>query len=516
MNLWPHQRRALAQIDDAMNRGVKRICVTSPTGGGKTRIMFELLKMGFSSVVYTHRNFLREQIAENLTEAGFEFGVRAAGETPALLRKIQLSSMQTENERVYTQKRWDLHDASLAIIDEAHDQKADVAQQVVDDHVKAGATVVGFTATPLDLGHLYDELIVAGNLTELRECGALVPCTTYAPNEPAAPKLKATVDGRYTEKAVEGACKRAMLHGKVFEWWKKLNPDARPAVGFACSVETSLGWAQDFWKRGVPAAHIDGTDTWINGKWYYTDTAARAQLRDAMESGDVKVVWNRFVLREGIDWPFVYHAIFATIFGSLTSYLQAGGRVLRAHPSLEQVIVQDHGGNWWRHGSLNSDREWALGDTHRIVCGRRERRLREKKDAEPIQCPVCHAVRTWGRQCDVCGHVSGRRRPRWLIQSDGSLKETEGDIFKPRRKAEAKPQNLKDWESCYFRALRSKTGMTFGQAAALFAKEHFWKWPDESWPLMPTRELDWFERVADVPPGRLTGGRKEKNYAEAL
>lgn len=516
MNLWPHQQRGLAQIEDAMNRGIKRICLTSPTGGGKTRMMFELLKMGFSSVIYTNRNMLREQLAENLAKAGFDFGIRAAGEKPALLRKIQLSSMQTENERVYNSKKWELHGADLVLVDEAHDQKADVAQQVIDDHVKDEATVVGFTATPLDLGHLYDKLIVAGNLTELRECGALLPCTTYAPNEPAAPKLKATVDGRYTEKGVEGACKRAMLHGKVFEWWKKLNPEGRATVGFACSVETSLGWAQDFWKRGIPSAHIDGEDTWINGTWYYTDKAAREQLKAAMQSGEVKVVWNRFVLREGIDWPFVYHAIFATIFGSLTSYLQAGGRVLRAHPSLDHVIVQDHGGNWWRHGSLNSDREWELGDTHRIVTARRERRLREKKDAEPIMCPKCQAIRTWGRACPECGHVSGRRRPRWLIQSDGSLKEAEGDIYKPRRKADNRPQNLRDWERMYYRAQKSKTRMTFMQAAALFAKEHFWRWPDESWPLMPIRELDWFLSVADVPPSRLTGGRKERDYAEAL
>lgn len=507
MQLWPHQLRGIEEIEQARADGVRRVLLTSPTGGGKSRIMFHLMERAKSCVLYTHRNFLREQIAENMTKEGFSFGVRAAGERPALLRDLQLSSMQTEWERVYQQRRWQLHEAELVLVDEAHDQKAEVAQTIVEDHVKQGAFVVGFSATPLDLGHLYERLIVAGNNTELRNCGALVPCITYAPNEPAAPKLKPTVDGRFTEKAIEGACKRSLVHGKVFEWWKKLNPEARPAIGFACSVETSLGWAEQWKQRGVKAAHIDGMDTWIDGVWYRSDAAARQQLKEGMQSGEISIVWNRFVLREGIDWPFIYHGIFATIFGSLTSYLQSGGRILRAHPSLDHVIIQDHGGNWHRHGSLNSDRVWQLGDTSRLVHATRERRLREKREAEPIMCRKCHAVRLWGRECPECGHV-GRRRARFLIQSDGKLQEAEGDIYKPRRRAANSDQNLRRWKQVYFRA--EKSGMTFSQAEALFAKENNWRWPCESWPLMPMDEPDWFRRVDMVPKSRLTGEQKAR------
>lgn len=515
MNLWPHQQRGLDQVKDAMNREIRRILFTSPTGGGKSRVMVELLRMGFRSVVYSHRKLLREQLEGVLTDAGLRFGIRAAGVDPALLRDIQLSSLQTENSWVLNQQKRSLHDAQLVLIDEAHDNKAEVASEIIDRHVQAGATVVGFTATPLDLGGLYDELVVAGNNTELRECGALLPCTVYAPNEPHAPKVKPTVDGRYTEKAVEGAMKRMGLHGRVFDWWKKLNPEALPAIGFGCSVETSLGWAKDFYKRGVTAAHIDGNDIWINGEYYFADSEARAQVLAESRTGGVKVVWNRYVMREGIDCPWFYHGILATIFGSISAYLQSVGRLLRNFPCYDHVILQDHGGNWWRHGSPNSDRVWELGDSSRVLHMRRERRLREKKEAEPMVCPKCQALREWGRECPQCGHVS-RRRARYLVQTDGSLVETQGDIFKPRRLADKKPSNIAAWERCYWRAYKSRNHMTFLQAEALFARENGWRWPQEDFPLMPQRELDWFERVCDVPMHRLTSKGKDQQHAIAL
>lgn len=509
MSLWPNQVAGLAGIQNAMDREVQKILVTSPTGGGKSRMMFEIVKWGHSCVFYLHRKMLLEQFSTNLTDAGFQHGIRAADHAPRLIEKIQLSSIQTDFERCCKQKKWELHDARIAFVDEAHDQKGDMAQAIINEHVRRGDYVVGFTATPLDLGGIYDELIVAGNNSQLRRCGALLPCTTYAPNEPSAPKLKPTVDGRYTENAVKHAMGKTVMFGNVYEHWKRLNPDALPAIGFGHSVEASLGHAEEFWKRGVGAAHIDGEDTWINGEWYYTDAAARAQLQEASKSGEVKIVWNRFVLREGIDWPWIYHGVFATIFGSLTSYLQAGGRILRNHPSLPgHVIIQDHGGNWWRHGSLNSDRIWELGDSHRLVTSVRAKRLREKKDPEPISCPKCYAVRTWGRECPECGHVT-RKRARRIIQTDGKLREAEGDIFKPRRISK-KPADIKRWERIYYRM--EKAGKTFSQAAALFAKEGNWHYPNPEWPLMPTTDEDWFRRIPDVPKSRLTGGKYASSH----
>ena len=482
-----------------MNAGHRRILLQSPTGGGKTVIMFALVKWGFPCVFYLHRQGLFDEFAERLTEAGVAFGLRAAGHSPRLIEEVQLAMIQTDHARGINGKKWELHKARIVFVDEAHDQKAGMAQDIFRHYETTDAIIVGVTATPCDLGGLYDVLVTAGNNTELRHCGALLPATTYAPNEPDAPKLLENESGRFTEGEVEQAC-RKIVTGNIIEHWRKLNPNALPTIGCAASVPTSIGHAKEFKAQGIKAAHIDGKDTWIDGEWHDTTSDVRRQLREEVKSGRIKVVWNRFVLREGIDWPFVGHGIFATIFSSLVSYLQAGGRILRNCDGLDRVTIQDHGGNWWRYGSLNSDRVWSLGDTARILTSLKAKRHREKKDPEPITCPKCYAVRTWGRACPECGHQS-RRRPRYLQQSDGQLREVCGDIYTPRERT-TKPTDVEKWRSMYYRA--KTAGMTFAQAEALFAKENGWIYPSQQFPGMPVEDRDLYNRVCDVPVSQLT------------
>jgi superfamily II DNA or RNA helicase len=293
---------------------------------------------------------------------------------------------------------------------------------------------------------------------------------------------------------------RPGIFGRVFDWWKKLNPDARPAILFAPGVPESLWFAEQFHAKGIPAAHIDGNEIWINGDRMPSSEEARRQLAVASECGDVAIVCNRFVMREGIDWPWLYHCIMATVFGSVTSYLQAGGRLLRAHPSLDHVILQDHGGNWHRHGSLNADREWRLEFTSHMVAGMRQERLREKQEHEPIVCPECGKVRAGGAMC-ACGYRS-ERKSRRVVQHDGTFKEIEGDIYKPRRIKQL-PDTEKLWTSMFNRAKRSRNEMTFNQALGLFFYENHY-YPPKTMPFMPVRDTDWFRKVKDIPFDALT------------
>lgn len=458
------------------------------------------------TALYTDRKMLMAQLGRGLDADGFLYGVRAAGVEPRLLEDIQLCMVQTEYSRAVNKGR-DIHRADHTIWDEAHRFNNPTAAALRELHLKRNPNVVeiGFTATPLGLGGVYDEMIVAGTNSELRDCGALVPAYHYAPDEPDTKLV-----GRVT--VGEGECgipnaKRMQYATRVFgsvekHYWQ-YNPEQKPTILFAPGVRESLWFAQTLSGNGISTAHIDGKNIWVDGETFDTTDDKRQEISERLRDGDIKIVSNRFVMREGVDLPFLEFAILATIFGSLTSYIQAGGRVLRASPSTgkEFATIIDHGGNHWRHGSLNANREWKLEYTDRIVAGLREDRIRKGEEPEPITCPECNAVRLSGPMCPVC-KFRYEGKVRKVLQADGSLREMKGDIFRKRRHLTYSEKLERDWCSRVKAVKNSKKehvrNMTFTQLEVAFARDHNWQYPPRELPMMPVNEIDWYLPVSAV------------------
>lgn len=516
MNPWPHQLFGVSSTLAAIARGERRVLLTSPTGGGKTWMVQQLarhfLERGKRVVLYSNRKFLIEQLGNDLANAGMTHGCRAAGSEDLEGHPFQIASMATENSRVLKRKQMDLHAAGpgdLALIDEGHLHNNATGREIIRRHVAGGAAVVLVTATPVGMAEVADVLIQAGITSELRACGALVPALHYAPDEPDLRKLKAAREGDdLSERQQREAIMRPGIFGRIWKAFETFNPAHKPTMVFGPDVHGSLWIVEQFVKKGVPAAHVDGEHIWKDGRLWPTCETLREEVRDASRSGDLVVVSNRFVLREGANWPWLAHGVFATVFGSIQSYLQAGGRLLRSHPGLQHVTIQDHGGNWWRHGSLNADREWRLDYTAAVVSGLRADRLRNNPARQPFRCPRCERVWTSGRICHPVHGGCGFELPpavklsRPVVAMDGTLKEMTGDIFKPRR-ISMRPDGPAKWERMYWRSRTAKGSRTFRAAMALFAQENYWQWPDPSWPFMPTEEIDFFRLVGDVPVERL-------------
>jgi superfamily II DNA or RNA helicase len=497
---WPNQVRAFDGTLAAIARGVKRLCVTSPTGSGKTQMMLDLIQWAVEYekpvALYTQRRMLYDQTCASLDKAGIDYGRRAAGHNLDRAADVQMCMVQSEISAVYRREHRLLHHAKLVIVDEAHSFGGATFQQVIQDHVAAGATTVGYTATPLDLEG-YDELLIAGTMSECLRIGALVPPKTFSPDEPDLRHIKKYVVGEdLTETENVKAIMRPGVFGRVLSKWKQHNPDGLPTLLFGPDVAGSLFFAQEFCKAGIKAAHIDGEQIWCAGEFYNTEQDARKWIAEQSKSGEVKVVCNRFVLREGIDWPWIQCGSFATVFGALTSFLQSGGRLLRAHPGKQHCIIIDHGGNWHRHSSLALDRHWELGITNHRVAAERQERLREKKEPEPIRCPQCGKVRVGGAKCPECG-FEAHRQSRMVVQVDGTLREVKGDIYRPRMQ-KIKPNTQQQWNREYYRAKNSRRGMTFRQAEALFFRDHHY-WPPRTLAFMPKNPGDWFAKVSQVP-----------------
>jgi superfamily II DNA or RNA helicase len=512
MNRWPHQIQGVRDVLRAVDAGQRRICLTSPTGGGKSLMMCDLVvhfaRHGWAVPLFLNRRMLVDQLAKVLTREGIPFGIRAAGHPTDPDAIVQICSLQTEAKRtVGAGAYWRPHGEgmrSLAIVDEAHLQKGQTVRDLLDFYECHGGVRLGITATPLDLADLYDTLIVAGTNSDLRDCGALVLCYHYGPDEPnlaRVGKLRLGVDP--SERAQVKAIMVQGVFARVLQWYERLNPDGRPTLLFGPGKAEALWFAEQFQARGISAAHVDGEHCWLNGTFYRTCPEIREEIAARSLAGDVKVVTNRFVLREGVDWPWISHMILACVPGSLQTYLQIGGRGLRAHPQTgkTRLTFQDHGGAWWRFGSLNADRQWDMSLTAEAAATARQESFHHpgpdgETPPQPFRCPQCAAILTNVR-CRCGFELKPGRRSRPVVEVDGRLSEMSQDPYPPRRVSQARDAAAR-WEQMYWRARNKSWDATFAQAQAMFALENNGDYPPPGLPLMPRRPEDWARKVADV------------------
>jgi superfamily II DNA or RNA helicase len=369
---WPHQQRGLARWQDSYDRGVRRTCLACPTGGGKTLTVADVIAcvvaLGRRVALVSNRKILLDQIISDLVDMRIAHGVRARGYEPDLDQPVQICSMQTEVSRVLTRKTWPLHTkdpGDLLIIDEGHLYTTGHALTYRQRVLDVGGHTLDVTATPIGMGDVLDELLVMATNSELRECKAHLAIYQYAPDEPDTLPVRKKIDravkliregddlSENQQRALMGAVVNGeanhklttLLHGRIWPNFLATNPDRGPFICFGPGVNESLWIAQQFTAKGVRCAHIDGDHIWLDGELHRRDAKDelwQEVLRES-EAGKLAGLCCRFVLREGFNAPWLKHGIMATVFGSIQSYLQAGGRLSRYFPGYEHKTLQDHG-----------------------------------------------------------------------------------------------------------------------------------------------------------------------------
>jgi superfamily II DNA or RNA helicase len=514
-DLWDHQRRGCNAVLSAIANRQRRIVLTSPTGMGKSRMMMELIKWAVSrgekSALYTHRRLLCSQIARDLDAHQIQYGIRASGYKPNLAFSTQLVMTQSEIGAVFRRESRTLHNADLVLSDEIHAQGGDMLPTIHKQHYEKGAAICAVSATPLDLDGEWDTLIIAGNNSEGRKCGALVPAYTYCPDEPDLKHIKKYRIGEdLPDRDNAKLIMRPGIFGRVLSHWQRINPRRIPTLLFAPDVAGSIFFAQQLHSHGVRAAHIDAKQIWHDGEFMESDDDARQTILKMTETGEVEVLCNRFLLREAINLPHIGCGILATVFGSLKSYIQAVGRILRASPGLTEVSIIDHGANFRRHGSPNADRAWKLGMKGCKETGLRMEGMREHPETEPIRCPACSTMRLSGATCPKCGFMY-HKNSRMVVEVSGDLKLVEGPAYKPHRVA-MKKDTLELWKRYFFGA--RKKDRTFNQAMGWMEyNEHYQ--PPRNLPFMPIDPSDWFERISDLWPAGAPFPKDRLREAEA-
>ena len=155
-DLWTHQGRGATDTVAALSAGEKKICYTGCTGSGKSRVMFELIKRIPGNItLYTNRTLLREQLSENLTRAGVEHGLIAAGHEGNTAR-VQIAMKQTADSW-YIRRDRKPHPVDVLLWDEVHNMASGTSLTLREKH-GLDCVDIGFTATPAGLGHIYNLL----------------------------------------------------------------------------------------------------------------------------------------------------------------------------------------------------------------------------------------------------------------------------------------------------------------------------------------------------------------------
>ena len=514
---WPHQLQGTRGIIECLNT-LPAVSFCSPTGGGKSFVIQSLLKLasayGMSSVVYTNRKLLTRQMSKGLIDSGVEHGVRAASMPfmQDLSKEIQISSIQTEISRCI-QGDQALHRASLVIVDEAHMYGNGENLRVIQQHLSQGAKVVLVSATPMGLNHIAPKLVVGGTNSELLACNSHVPAIVKGMDQMDLTKVR-RVQGKFDYKSLQKNAWSQAIVGKVLERFLEFNPGHRCTLGVAPGVPESRALAQHFYRHGIRAAHVDATEVFIDGV-YYRDNALGDRRNEVVEkwrNGEIDVVWSCQVFREAFDLPRLYHLILATPMGSLKDYIQQVGRVIRySDETPDHVLVTDHGGNIWRHGHPNEDRDWqALYNLPEKEIREREAERRneeiEKEEADAV-CPKCGTVLKFG-QCPPaplgCGEDIKKTNPkrlRYVVQEDGNLQTIDPKKVKKRQGKDISIEQ-RQWNSVYFAGKNSKKKLTFNQIKVWY-KRKFGTYPPKGLTFMPKAESDWSRRVDAVSRSRL-------------
>lgn len=449
---YSFQPGCVERIRHLLWEGVTRLIASAPCGAGKTRMMSMLfeeeLAAGGRPIVYTNRKIIRDQLESSMRRWGIDVGVRASGVKPDLKQPAQVSSIPTEASRSLSKYHpWELHKSTLVLIDEAHENKGPVARAIMDSHEANGAKIIGFTATPVDMGfnyeqedgtvrRLYDHLENLVYNSELRHRNVIVPIDVFAPSEINYRGVSLKADGEY----VQTKCRQTFndvkwaAFGNAYDSLLELNPRIDPFVIVAPGVPESRWIAKEFSKKGLAVEHIDADTPDLN----------RDAILNDLKNGVIHGVSQYSILGVGWDAPFLKHMINLRGTKSPIVWIQNTSRVGRAQAGKTRATVQDHSGCWVEPGlgSPNADRHWKLEDTIRVIKHRAIGALTPPPDGsdpperEPAICKKCSRVLKGDRggnfKC-VCGHKF-RGRARMIIGLDGKLTRKVGTLVKPPKK----------------------------------------------------------------------------------
>jgi superfamily II DNA or RNA helicase len=378
--LRAYQTEAMELVRASMLRGHRRVVLVIPTGGGKTRIAAEIVRLtvgnGKRVVWLAHRTELVGQAARTLTELGLRVGIIAADVARDDGAPVQVASIQTLVARATVRPP-----ADLIVWDEAHHASEAAAEWSGLLDAYPNIRVLGLTATPergdgTGLEPIFTDLVVGTTVRKLTMAGHLVPCEVVRPdtwlksNRRAGNPLAAEPLDAYREHA-----------------------RGQQGFLFASTVEEASRYAEQFSVAGIRAVCVHAQ----------TPPDERAQALARFREGAVRVLTNCYVFTEGTDLPMATVCILARSVGTAGGFLQMVGRVLRPAPGKTSALLIDLPGVSHVHGMPEDERLYRLTGQAIALAGAACRSCGAPIDVYP--CPACGFSPSLPLDLDTSGTV---------------------------------------------------------------------------------------------------------------
>jgi ATP-dependent helicase IRC3 len=344
--LRAYQQDALAAIEAAEARGVRRQLIALPTGTGKTIIFVHLLQQrGGRALILVHRDELLQQVSEKLALVGLrDVGIVKAEhdqhDRPVVVASVQTLSRDTRLARVTA-------DFETIIVDEAHHATADSYRKVLA-HVGAfapdGPLVTGWTATAeradgTALGDVFQEIVFEKPLLEMIRAQYL--CDVKAVQVHLAVDFNSlhTRAGDFIETESERLLLAADAPAHVVEAYQAHAADRTRTIVFTPTITVAHAMADAFTDAGIAAEALDAS----------TPLDQRRAILRRFHAGETAVIPNCGILTEGFDCPPTDCIIVARPTKSRPLYVQMVGRGTRRYPGKSDCLILDVVGVTARH-----------------------------------------------------------------------------------------------------------------------------------------------------------------------
>lgn len=401
--LRPYQAALEAAVYNGWNAGNRNMLAVLPTGGGKSRIMSEIISkchaLGEVVAVIAHRNELVGQMSIHVARHGIKHRIIGSASTisevTALHREefngrsfinpdanTAVASIDTLNARAEKLEKW-FPLVNRWFLDEAH--HALVANKWGKGIERfTNAYGLGVTATPkradgMGLGSawdgVFDDMVLGPTMRELINLGALSDYEIAIPDSDfEIDEADLAASGDWSTAKMREASKKSHIVGDVVREYA-MRALGRKFICFATDVETANEMANNFNAAGISCAAVSAK----------TPAHVRNEMIRRFKNGQLLGLVNVDLFGEGFDVPAVEVVIMARPTASLAVYLQQFGRALRVLPGKICGLIIDHVSNWKRHGFPDKPHDWSLA--------RREKRGGKKeKDPEEIDLTVCRGT----------------------------------------------------------------------------------------------------------------------------